>query len=375
METIVPIMMKLIKGVIDQSFIDCSSFMSLTSSQQDSMYSLAASHSIANMVGEAVGEYHSKFQQAAFESVFQYEMIQHDLNTICSLFDSLHIPYILLKGSRLCHYYPQPWLRSRGDIDILILEKDVQKAVSELCKHDFVFEKDNYHDVHLTSPSNVCFELHFKILENTPNLDVVLSQVWEYSHLVSEFEYEQSNEYFVFHQVAHMAYHFMHGGCGIRPLIDLYVLKNQLEYDESIVVGLCKEAKIGVFYKQVQSLMNVWFGNGIHSSITLKMQEYILTGGVYGSKENRMRVKRCANHNSFTYYLSRLFLDYDTLCFLYPSLKGHHYLLPYYEVKRWCRLFNKEKRKSVRNSISMNRELSTSSIASVGELLEKLDLK
>ena len=375
MEKIVPVMMKLIKDVVSESSIDCSSFMSLTSSEQDSMYSLASSHSIANIIGEAVGSVSPKFQKAAFESVFQYETIQNDISLIQCIFNELEIPYILLKGSRLCKYYPQPWLRSRGDLDILIHKCDIKSAVTELCNHNFIYENDNYHDIHLTSPSGTFFELHFKILENNSNLDVVLSQVWDYSHPVKDSEWEQSNEYFVFHQIAHMAYHFLAGGCGIRPFIDLYVLKNKLNYDELKVFDLCVEAKIDTFYNNVQSLIDIWFGNGEHNLTTKKMEEYILTGGVFGNLENRLLVEEHSNHRNISYYFSRLFLSYDALCLSYPSLKGHRYLLPYYEVKRWCKLLNKSKRKQLEKEFEVRKELSSTSIESVGDLLEQLELK
>ena len=33
-------------------------------------------------------------------------------------------------------------------------------------------------------------------------------------------------EYLIFHNVAHMSYHFSHGGLGVRPYIDLYLLRS-----------------------------------------------------------------------------------------------------------------------------------------------------
>ena len=375
MEKIVPVMMKLIKDVISESNVDCSSFRSLTSTEQDAMYTLASSHSIANIIGEAVGTVSPKFQKATFESVFQYESIQNDISIIQSIFNELEIPYILLKGSRLCKYYPQPWLRSRGDLDVLIHECDIKRAVIELCNHNFIYENDNYHDIHLTSPSGICFELHFKILENNPNLDVVLSQVWDYSHPVKDSEWEQSNEYFVFHQIAHMAHHFLAGGCGIRPFIDLYVLKHQLEYDEEKVIALCKESKIYTFYVFVKSLIDIWFGSGEHNATTKKMEEYIFTGGVYGNLENRVLITRKKRKCILLYYISRFYLPYEQLISSYPNLINHRYFLPYYEIKRWFKLLDKDKRKKIEKEILMNNEISSDSIDSVGDLLDQLGLK
>lgn len=38
---------------------------------------------------------------------------------------------------------------------------------------------------------------------------------------VSEYEYQERPEFFAYHHLAHMKYHFVHGGCGIRTFLDL----------------------------------------------------------------------------------------------------------------------------------------------------------
>ena len=54
-------------------------------------------------------------------------------------------------------------------------------------------------------------------------------------------EHRMTNEFFLFHCVAHMAYHFvLGGGCGIRPMIDLYVMKQKL----ALIAALCHDPKL-----------------------------------------------------------------------------------------------------------------------------------
>ena len=70
----------------------------------------------------------------------------------------------------------------------------------------------------------------------------------------------------------------------------------------------------------------------------------------------------------------RIFIPYDDLKYYYPKLQDKKWLLPYYEVKRWCRLvFGGELKKSVgeiKTGVSMSDEKSRY----VNSLLEKLEL-
>ena len=43
-------------------------------------------------------------------------------------------------------------------------------------------------------------------------------------------------EYFIFYIVTHAAKHFIQdGGIGIRPILDFYVIRNHIDFDEDIV--------------------------------------------------------------------------------------------------------------------------------------------
>ena len=96
------------------------------------------------------------------------------------------------------------------------------------------------------------------------NLDKVLIKVWDYSSPVGKdncLEYEQSNEFFFFHLLAHTAYHFQHGGCGIRSILDLYLIHHQMPYNNEKLRMLCREAKIETFYEYVIQLSEVCLEN------------------------------------------------------------------------------------------------------------------
>ena len=73
-----------------------------------------------------------------------------------------------LKGSVLRASYPQDWMRTSCDIDILVHREDLERAVELLVeKKQYRREVTNLCDVSLYAPSGVHLELHYDlVLEN-----------------------------------------------------------------------------------------------------------------------------------------------------------------------------------------------------------------
>lgn len=148
------------------------------------------------------------------------------------------------------------------DIDILVHETDLEKAVSALTSElqYTADDKKNYHDISLHSPNGIHLELHFNIQENIETLNRVLSRVWQYAKPVDKtaYRHEMTNEFLLFHIIAHLSYHFVTGGCGVRPVIDLWLLLNALHFDQCELDALLSDANLTQFFESVKSLASVW---------------------------------------------------------------------------------------------------------------------
>ena len=108
-------------------------------------------------------------------------------------------------------------MRASFDVDILIHEEDLDKAIEVLqTKAEMVFDHRAYHDVVMRN-ATITLELHFSLKETMDNIDRMLDRVWEYAVPDEGSRYAMTPEYFIFHNVAHMVYHFSHGGLGVRP--------------------------------------------------------------------------------------------------------------------------------------------------------------
>ena len=171
-----------------------------------------------------------------------------------------------------------------------------------------------------------------------------------------------------------MAYHFQHGGCGIRSVLDIYLICHQMQYDEEKLIEFCKEAQIATFYNYIRQLSEVWFGNEDYTSITIAMEEYILHGGTYGTKDNYAAVGQTKQGGHLRYMLSRIFVSYDHLRGRYPALEGHKWMIPFYQIKRWNDMIKKGNLKTYTEEFKLSKNINKKQIDSTEKLLKVLEL-
>jgi hypothetical protein len=386
MEKIIHAMMDLIASEVCGKSIDKSQY-TLTDEELVKLYKLLKSHDLAHLVGDALiknnligdSEVKAKFQKQRMLAVYRYEKINHELGRLRKVLNEAKIPFIPLKGSVLRRYYPEPWMRTSCDIDILIHESDLERAVAMLVdKLAYKREFKGSHDISLFSDYGVHLELHYSLIEENcvGNIESVLQDVWKKADPVAEtFEYVLSDEMFYYYHIAHMAKHFVYGGCGVRPFLDLWVLNHRAPFDQDNRSAILAEGGLLTFTSEAKALSEVWFGNTEHTDITRQMQNYLLKGGVYGTTKNRVSVQQVKHGGKFRYAISRIWLPYDTLKFHYPSLVGKRALLPLYEVRRWCKLIFCGGAKRGMNELKLNSAVSATEQDQINEMLSALGIR
>ncbi len=98
---------------------------------------------------------------------------------------------------------------------------------------------------------------------------------------------------------------------------------------------MLKDGKLLTFANAARKLSRVWLENAEYDNVSLRIEEYILLGGVYGSIENRVVVHQSKKGGKLRYVLGRIFVPMDVLVVRYPSLERHGWLMPAYQVRRW----------------------------------------
>lgn len=350
MDSIVSVMMDLIASEVCGKTIDNSQFI-LTDEEIATLYKLSKSHDLAHLVGDALiknnlipeDEIKSKFEKQMMLAVCRFEWINYELSQIKEKFNEEKIPFIPLKGSEMRQYYPEPWMRTSCDIDVLVKKTDHDRAVKLMTETmGYTAESKNSHDVGLYSSGGIHVELHYTLIESqvVGIADKVLESVWDLCSPESEgsYYYKMPDDLFYYYHIAHMAKHYVHGGCGVRSFIDIWVLNHLKEYNKEHRNSLLANGGLLTFASYAEALSDVWFCNAEHNDITRQMESYLLHGGIYGTVNNRVKIQQIKQGGKMQYMISRIWIPYNTLKYRYPSLEGKKILLPFYEVCRWCNL-------------------------------------
>ena len=313
-----------------------------------------------------------QIDELIYRDIYKFGSRNYELKCISAILKDASIPYIPLKGSVLRDLYPAAWMRTSCDIDVLVPEELINKAVQKLeAKTDFVFHKRNYHDVSMMN-DRVHLELHFSLKEAMNNIDSLLERVWEYVIIKENGEYVFTPEFQIFHVIAHMSYHFVHGGLGIRTYLDLWLLRNKTEYDENIVRQMCDQCNILKFYEACCALTGAWLEGKEYTEVTRNLERYCFEGGVFGNLKNA-EISRQRNEQGFNYIVGRLFLRYDVLKEIYPTLQRYPFLLPYYQIRRWPTVFF-GKRESVKEELRAMKRTNVEEIESFDRLMRSVGL-
>lgn len=333
------------------------------------IYDLSKKHDLVHLVADALLKNqmlpdgtiaNQRFSHERNLAILRYEQIKHEFQLICNLLEEEKIIFIPLKGSILRDYYKEPWMRTSCDIDIYVkpesLDKVIDLLVSKL-KYKFDFKRE--YDAILTSPSGIPIELRYNpSFVNDKTKPLVLKSL---KNVVNEDEYNQklTSEAFYFYHIEHMAEHFAIGGCGVRFFLDAWILNKNLKFDEEIKQKYLSDSGLDVFERAVQETANFWFENGENSPLIESVSKYVLFSGTYGTMENRVAIER-NEKGKVKFLLSRIFLPYSVIKMHYPILQKYPILLPFYQVKRWFNLLNKNRRqksiKELKEATSSNNQ-------------------
>ena len=381
------VLFALLRCEICQAEIDTETKNLITPEIFSALYKLSKKHDLAHLVADALdkngllddSDVARRFCNERNMAVYRYEQINYELEEICRVLEENKIEHIPLKGSVLRAYYPEPWMRTSCDIDILVKKSDLEQAIAILSKElSYQKEQENTHDVQLWAPSGVHLELHFNLIEEyyKPDSLEVLNSVWDIAIPSDDkiYQKEMPDEMFYFYHLLHMVKHLLEGGCGLRPFIDSWILNHKKSFNAQARKALLQKGKLQSFAQTVETLSEVWFSGLPHTDITRKLENYILRGGVYGNSENKNLVRRSKHQSKFAYFMSRLFMPYERLCFDYPKLINRKWLYPFYTVKRWFSKLFKGRTKSALSEMKNAAQLSDESVEGVKALMQDLGL-
>ena len=256
------------------------------------------------------------------------------------------ILYMPLKGAVLRTLYPKPYLRTSCDTDYLLPKEECDRAVSLLTdKGGYTVLSATPHDVAVGIRGQVTLELHSALFEERDRGAVCPSP---FEGALTEGESARRAmhpDYLLFYHIAHMAKHFSMGGCGLPPLVDLWLLERGKTLSGG-AIELLRLSGLYRFYRAMHALSLSYLEGAPFDEGGEELHEYLLTGGLYGERERRLALAEEKKGGRRAYFLARVFPPKKTLEKRYPTLEKRPYLYPYYACRRLLSYLSSSDKKS-----------------------------
>lgn len=314
------------------------------------------------------------FQRAVLQDVYEEKIIER--------FEQEGIDCMPLKGILLKHLYPQFFMRTMSDLDILIDVGKLEETRRIMPQLGFEARRyDEHHDIYTFL--GICnVELHKLLIVG--EMENYFQVGFERAHLKEGYShvYELSVEDFYIHVLGHMAYHFAHGGVGIRLVLDIRVYLDA--YGDVMNRNYIKEElqKVGLytFASHAEKLAGIWFRGEESNDFYDELGAYIVQSGYLGSQEHKeiLEIVKQANDHvndkaRWKAIIVAIFPSLKTMAFLYPVLKKVPVLMPFAWVARWIQVFFKRRKNIYRIQRLMH--TADGEVKKLSKLYDKLEIK
>ncbi len=281
-----------------------------------------------------------------------------DYKTLRDAFDQAGIPYIPIKGILIAEHYPDPELRTMGDIDVLVRQEDCERIRDLLLP--LGFENENWYINEWDYTLNYTeFELQAKIIgKDRPDEGAVnryFNRFWEYAHPGEGSSLLLEPSFHFFYLIAHIAKHLRWVGVGFRQFYDLAVLMSDCpeRYDWDWIRQQAEQIDFFRFTACALAMVERWFGvpspygtDCLSEELFQDLTDKIFADGVFGfeNEANRIHaVEKAAQESKLPLPLLKCktalrlaFPSYRALTTSkkYDYLRGRPYLLPYAWIRR-----------------------------------------
>lgn len=361
-------------------------FAALSQEETGLLLQLGKEHDLGHFIGSAAlragvtfaPELEKALKKQKSLAMFRHTQQAFEFSAVCQTLEENKIPFMPLKGSVLREYYPEAWLRTSCDIDVLVPKDKLDLAVAALQeKLGYQQMETSTHDRSLYAPSGVHLELHFSLNEPEYLTIPMLEEIWQIALPVkgTAFERQMSKELFLFYHIYHTAKHFIGGGCGIKAFMDLWIIRQKMGVDEQKTLQMLEEYGLKTFAQAAFALSDAWFGeNAPDFSVMTDMQQYVVSGGVNGTQNQLSAVRQVKQGGKGASIRRKIFLSYSELCRAFPSLKKCPALFPFYQVARWFRILFTGRRKQAIKTLKAETSVTKDQQQRVQTMLDKLQL-
>lgn len=322
------------------------------------LFEYAKSQSLSTMAYRAIqtsgfdigAELSKEWATLYSRNLVAYVNQEHECERLCKAFSDAGIMNMPLKGSVIRKLFPAPEMREMCDLDILVKPEDIERAHEILLADGFQYIEDkttsHNREYHKLPYLNV--EVHNYLMPRESPMFSYYENYWDRAatgdtSLTSRMSWVDCYIY----MMAHAYKHFFRVGTGVRSILDIYVMLEQLGdvLDRGSIDREFEKLGILDFARSFERLAFCWFAEE-RTDVPEELQHYhyrVLESSTYGDNSLITKVlKLMQGGKTFRaakrkMAISKVFPSYAYMKSKFPSLKYVPFLLPIYWVIRWIK--------------------------------------
>ena len=349
----------------------------------DKIFNIAHKHSLSgviyNMFKKQDKISNISMSLMAQEQVNYWTQIQNSINKdyemkkVLEILSLKEIPHVLMKGYIIKNLYPDPDLRTMGDIDFLVKEEDIDKV------HEILITLLGYE--HLKTVRAVRnygkigmnLEVHTSIfydnISEKIDYEGYFNGAWDNVILKEgNLTYEFNIEYHLIFLIAHLAKHLYNEGCGVRMFLDiaLYIKHYKDELDWDYFWKEINKIELEKFTKNTFTLCSYWFkvktkeeNLYLEEDFFENITKYVLNSGTFGKTVendmlNRYRREKENSKKKNTNF-AMIFPKTEVLANEFYYLQKYKFLYPIAWINRLFRLFTIRRKETLYKIVNKSR--------------------
>ena len=307
----------------------------------------AKNQTVIGLIGSVIPVHDESIEQS---KAFYMRML-YEQDKLLKCFDAVNIPCVILKGCSAAMYYPKPYLRSMGDIDILVPRNKFIESMELLESNAYIYDHGKEQDEFNTDIREVAYikngiliELHQRFSSSGVELDDYIDDAI-YRRNFSELNGYKfpvlPNPENGLVLLGHINQHLKNYELGLRQIIDwemfINSFANTVEWN-SIFIPLLEKTGLLSLAVYVSRLcikylglsIEVNFGVEIDDKLTDELLEAVLNDGNFGRRVYANKtfdeIKMISTsydirHDGFYKYFTRIGFATSSFCRNHTSLK------------------------------------------------------
>ena len=128
------IMFSLLGSEINMAQLNADIHKNFTHETYEELYALSTKHDLSHIVASALSrrgllgndDISVKFNKQLMMAVYRDSQKEYALDQLGTLLENAKIPHIMLKGAIIRKFYPQSWMRTSCDVDVLVQKQDTE---------------------------------------------------------------------------------------------------------------------------------------------------------------------------------------------------------------------------------------------------------